>query len=84
MRRIQGVIFDFNGTLYWDTSYHNEAWDIFLRKHHIRLTSEEKRHKIHGKLNKDILAGVFGRSLSVHEIEMMVREKEEIYRKIAE
>ena len=82
MKRIQSVIFDFNGTLYWDTPYHNQAWDIFLRKHHIRLTAEEKRHKIHGKLNKDILTGVFERTLTGHEIEIMVREKEQIYREI--
>jgi len=27
------VIFDFNGTLYWDTHLHNEAWNRFLEKH---------------------------------------------------
>ena len=25
---IKGVVFDFNGTLFWDTKLHNEAWDI--------------------------------------------------------
>ena len=29
---IKGVIFDFNGTLFWDTELHNTAWDMFLER----------------------------------------------------
>jgi len=28
--KYSGVIFDFNGTLYWDTPLHDLAFDIFL------------------------------------------------------
>ena len=45
---IKGVIFDFNGTLFFDTHLHNQAWDIFLKKHSFVLTDEEKNLKIHG------------------------------------
>jgi len=31
--KIKGVIFDFNGTLFWDTDLHNKAWDAFLERH---------------------------------------------------
>jgi beta-phosphoglucomutase len=82
MNHIKAVILDFNGTLYWDTSYHNEAWDLFLREHQILLTAEAKRHKIHGKLNEDILTGLFERPLTRVEMNRMVREKEQIYREI--
>ncbi|MDQ7826205.1 MAG: hypothetical protein RDV48_25605 [Candidatus Eremiobacteraeota bacterium] len=47
----KAAIFDFNGTLLWDTAYHNKSHDIFLEKHNIHLTDEEKREKIHGKPN---------------------------------
>lgn len=28
--KYSGMIFDFNGTLFWDTPLHNKAWNMFL------------------------------------------------------
>lgn len=28
MKMIKGVVFDFSGTLFWDTACHNRAWDL--------------------------------------------------------
>jgi beta-phosphoglucomutase len=78
--KFKGVIFDFNGTLFWDTAFHDRAFDIFLQKHNIELTDEEKRVKIHGKPNVDIMRGIFGNHLSVDEANAMGLEKEAIYR----
>ena len=75
----KGIIFDFNGTLFWDTPYHDRAWDLFLDNHQISLTKEQKASKIHGKTNADILKGIFDRRLSNLEIETMTLEKEKIY-----
>lgn len=75
----KAVIFDFNGTLVWDTPHHNKAFDIFLDKHNIQLTDEEKTIKIHGKTNPDIMRGIFERELSAQEIEDFSVEKESIY-----
>ncbi len=80
--RIKGVIFDFNGTLFWDTNIHNKAWDSFLDKYKINLTDTEKNEKIHGKNNKDILNGLFSRQLSNGEIDMFSSEKEKIYQEL--
>jgi beta-phosphoglucomutase len=78
----KAVIFDFNGTLLWDTKYHNQAWDQFLDNHNIKLSDEEKAMKIHGKPNSDIFKGLFNGSLTSKEIEEMSQEKEQIYRNI--
>jgi len=51
----RGVIFDFNGTLLWDTELHNRAWDEFLKKHNLKLSDKEKNEKIHGRNNELIL-----------------------------
>ncbi|MDD3079334.1 MAG: HAD family phosphatase [Paludibacter sp.] len=75
----KGVVFDFNGTLIWDTPYHNRAFDIFLEKHNIHLTDEEKTFKIHGKINPDIMRGIFDRELSNEEVKAYSIEKESIY-----
>jgi len=78
----KGAIFDFNGTLFWDTAYHNQAFDIFLKKHQLKLTDEEKRLKIHGKTNPDIMSGIFGNELSEADIYDLSQEKELIYRNL--
>ncbi len=79
---IKGVIFDFNGTLYWDTQLHNVAWDLFLEKNRIFLSDEEKNTRIHGKNNIDILKSLFTRELSLKDIDEMSIEKEDIYQSL--
>jgi beta-phosphoglucomutase len=79
---IKGVVFDFNGTLFWDTNIHNQAWDIFLEEKNIRLSDKEKNKKIHGKNNKDILNILFSNKLSKEEINKLSLEKEKIYQKL--
>ncbi len=78
----KGVIFDFNGTLYWDTQLHNVAWDLFLEKNRIFLSDEEKNTRIHGKNNIDILKSLFTRELSLKDIDEMSIEKEDIYQSL--
>jgi len=80
--KTKGIIFDFNGTLFWDTSYHDLAWDIFLENHQIKLTNQEKAKKIHGKSNADILKGIFSKEISNEDIFEMTMEKEKIYHNI--
>jgi HAD superfamily hydrolase (TIGR01509 family) len=80
--QIQGVIFDFNGTLFWDTEFHNQAWDIYLNRLGMSVSDSDKDEHIHGKPNKDIFEFLFQRSLSAEEIETAVEEKESIYREI--
>ncbi|HNY13202.1 MAG TPA: HAD family phosphatase [Candidatus Wallbacteria bacterium] len=81
--KYRGVIFDFNGTLYWDTPLHDQAFDIFLKKHNIVLTAAEKKEKIHGKTNNDIFQGIFERNLSAAEIYEYTMEKETTYQNIS-
>ncbi len=80
--KFKGLVFDFNGTLVWDTPYHNQAFDIFLEKHNIKLTDQEKTIKIHGKTNPDIMRGLFGRELDNEEIAGFSIEKETIYQQL--
>ncbi|MDM8161161.1 HAD family phosphatase [Labilibaculum sp. K2S] len=80
--KIKGVIFDFNGTLFWDTALHNKAWDIFLERHNLKLSDKEKNEKIHGKNNRDILNGLFQRQLLKEDINKFGKEKEKIYQEL--
>jgi HAD superfamily hydrolase (TIGR01509 family) len=79
---IKGIIFDFNGTLLWDTPVHNLAWDRFLQNHKISLTDQEKNERIHGKNNRDILRGLFEREIPENESDQFIDEKESLYREM--
>ena len=79
---IKAVIFDFNGTLLWDTKLHDDAFDIFLGKKGIRLSNQEKKDKIHGRHNEDIFNNIFPVKLTKEEIKAFSLEKEQIYRDI--
>ncbi|WP_431122009.1 HAD family hydrolase [Flagellimonas flava] len=76
---VKGVIFDFNGTLFFDTHLHNQAWDIFLDKHSLKLSDKEKDQKIHGKNNQEILTHLFSKELTLDDIKKLSVEKEDIY-----
>jgi len=78
----KAAIFDFNGTLFWDNAFHDQAFDIMLAKHGVSLTADEKRIKIHGKTNPIILRGIFGEQLSDWDVEEMGQDKESIYREL--
>lgn len=79
---IKGVIFDFNGTLFFDTQLHNQAWDIFLDGYSLRLDDEEKNRKIHGKNNADILNNIFNKEFTPDVISKLIIEKESIYQEL--
>lgn len=49
-----GVIFDFNGTLFWDSEYQETSWDNYLEIHNINLNKAQKKEYIHGRNGKDI------------------------------
>lgn len=76
------VIFDFNGTLFWDTPLHNRAWDLFLENHHITISDEEKDRVLHGRHNQEILKMLFGQDLAIEKVGIFIREKEDIYQKL--
>ncbi len=78
-----GIIFDFNGTLFWDTPIHNQAWDIFMQEHNLeQLTDAEKNQKMHGKANHEILPVLFHKELSPAELENFIHRKETIYQEL--
>ncbi len=80
--RYSGVVFDFNGTLFWDTKLHNQAWDIFFANHNLYLSDEDKFLKMHGKNNRDLFISFFNKPLSVEETNAYTLEKELLYQQL--
>ena len=77
-----GVIFDFNGTLLWDTELHNRAWDFFLHRYGVYLSDEEKQLKLHGRNNAQLIAELFPRDIKPQEAAELAREKELHYQQL--
>ncbi|MCU0514901.1 MAG: HAD family phosphatase [Anaerolineae bacterium] len=76
----QGIIFDFNGVLWWDSALHEIAWRQFALGYGVALTEEDIAHHIHGRYNGHTLSWITGRSLSPAEVAALAAEKEAVYR----
>ena len=78
---MKGIIFDFNGTLYWDSKLHYDAWREFSKKlRGIAFTDEEMRDKMFGHTNEDIIEYAIGRKPTPEMVEKYAKEKESLYR----
>lgn len=74
-----GVIFDFNGTMFYDTEKHEKAWlqtlnDLIGRE----ISPQEFKEKIHGRTTKDILIAMLERDISEEEYLKALTKKENL------
>ena len=83
MKKYKGIIFDFNGTLFFDTEQHEQAWRQYAKELCGRdVTDDEFRYCIHGRTNADILRYFLDDELTDAEIERHSEAKEEVYRRL--
>lgn len=81
-KKITALIFDFNGTLLFDTEAHSHAWREFLQEQTGRvITDDEMREKVQGRPNPEILRHFFG-ELTEEEILAYSEQKEGKYREL--
>ncbi len=83
--RKKAVIFDFNGTMFFDEDKHVSAWASFAKEKFNRvITDEEFKTHINGFNNKSILEFLLDKKLSEEEVELLSKEKELIYQRLCE
>lgn len=78
---MKGIIFDFNGTLFFDSEKHLEAWREFSKR--VRpypFTDDEMREHMFGRTNEDIIAYLLGHKPDPELVEKLGKEKEAVYR----
>lgn len=79
---MKGIIFDFNGTLYWDSQLHYDAWREYSKLlRGVEFTDEEMRNKMFGHTNEDIIEYAIGKKPTKEMVEKYGKEKEALYRK---
>lgn len=78
---MRGIIFDFNGTLFWDSQLHLDAWREFSAKLRGTPFSDEEMLKyMFGRTNEDIIAYAIGKKPDKELVEQLAEEKEAYYR----
>ena len=81
--RYSGMIFDFNGTLFWDSDKHERAWKTLSKNlRGSEFTDEELKKYVHGRTNKSIVEYVLGKTMDDESIIKISNEKEQIYREM--
>ena len=79
----KGIIFDFNGTLYWDSAKHKQAWrEYSLKLRSTPFTDEEMVKYMFGRTNEQIIKYAIGKQPSADMVEKIGQEKEEMYRQM--
>jgi len=79
----QGIIFDFNGVLWWDTALQEQAWSQIAQELCGRpLTPVEISQHIHGRTNEHSFTTFLGRTPEKGELDRLIQRKESIYRQL--
>jgi len=77
----KAVIFDLDGTLIDNNSYHLKSWIEYLKNHGRNISEEEYNLNFNGRTNKDVIQYIFDRQMNDEEILKYSLEKEALYRK---
>ena len=79
---MKGIIFDFNGTLFWDSKLHYDAWLEYSEKlRGTPFTPQEMREHMFGRTNDYIIEYALGSKPSAGIVLKYAQEKEAVYRK---
>lgn len=85
MKGCKGVIFDFNGTLFFDNDKHIKAWNaVSMKLRNKEITEEELHEKFNGTPNDQIIRYMTDGKASEDEIKKYSLLKEEYYRKFCQ
>lgn len=80
---MKGIIFDFNGTLFFDSHMHYEAWKIYSKKlRGYEFSDNEMRKYMFGRTNADIIEYAIGKKPEKELVEKLAKEKEAMYRQM--
>lgn len=83
VKDIIGVIFDFNGTMFFDSDKHINAWRLYVEElTGVNVSDKDVEDFIVGKSGKDILSHFLGYELNEDMLEQLLEEKEGIYRRL--
>ena len=81
--KYKGIIFDFNGTLYWDSAKHKQAWREYSKKLRGTPFSDEEMIKyMFGRTNEQIISYAISKQPTKQMVKELGDEKEALYRQM--
>ncbi len=75
------AIFDMDGVIVDNMSYHAKAWEVFFNRYHPPMEFEKFMQHF-GRTNRDLFGVLFDRELTEDEVERYGDEKEALYREV--
>ncbi len=80
--KVNAAIFDLDGTLIDNNSYHLQSWLQYLKDMNREMSEEEYKSRVNGRTNKDVIEYIYQRQMDDEEALKYAHEKEAIYRKL--
>ena len=81
--KYRGIIFDFNGVLLWDVSWHRQAWERLARSLGRTPFSDAEWKAAEGVPTGELLPRLAGRELAQDELAADEKQKDDLYREVA-
>lgn len=79
----RGIIFDFNGVLFWDADLQVRSWQVIARNLRGRaMTDDEFATHMHGRPNSYVLSYLAGRTIVGPELLSLIEAKESFFREL--
>ena len=82
LNRVDGLIFDMDGTMIDSMPYHAKSWITFTQRHNIRIDVGELLQRTTGRTGAECMNELFGRIIDKDEARSLVAEKEALYREL--
>ena len=80
--KVKAAIFDLDGTLIDNNTYHLQSWLQYLKDMNREMTEEEYKANVNGRTNKDVIEYIYQRKMDDKEAMKYAHEKEAIYREL--
>src|SRR6476661_9037654 len=80
--KVNAAIFDLDGTLIDNNSYHLQSWLQYLKDMNREMSEEEYKANVNGRTNKDVIEYIYQRKMDDEEAMKYAHEKEAIYRQL--
>lgn len=77
---VGALIFDMDGTMVDSMPFHAKSWVEFARRHGVAMDVQEILRRTTGRTGIECMREVFGRDLADERAQVLVDEKESIYR----
>jgi beta-phosphoglucomutase-like phosphatase (HAD superfamily) len=78
--QVQALIFDMDGTMIDSMPFHRKSWIDFAALHGIDMSIDEMMRRTTGRTGAECMCELFGRPIADDESQMLVGQKEALYR----